>query len=148
MAHSPVDITVLKRSTALTGLYLLKIAHETSLGPWDIVSLLILDQRGPLRPSELADMTEFNTGQVTKIADRLETLGFIRRQKHPTDRRAIMLAIRPSGRRTVAQWMAPLAAPWSATAAHVGTAPLRTALDTFAQVVETHWHDWFPERSE
>lgn len=91
--------------TALTALGLLRIAHDSDLTPWDIATLLILDGTGSLQPTQLALITGFPTGQMTKILDRLEASKLVRRTKHPSDRRRQIIVIRPAGRRAVARWL-------------------------------------------
>nr|WP_275107342.1 MarR family transcriptional regulator [Sulfobacillus harzensis] len=87
----------------------MRIAHDTDLTPWDVTTLLILEGTGPLQPTQLAQVTGFPTGQMTKILDRLEASKLTRRTKHPTDRRRQIIVIRPAGRRAVARWLSQIA---------------------------------------
>ena len=146
MSDPNLDLTILKQSTILTALHFFQIAHNTSLSLWDAVSLLVLDQAGPLQPRELAEVTQFPTGQITKIADRLESAGYIRRTKHPTDRRAVVLAVRPAGRRAVAKWLKPIAASWAHEVQSLGADDGRRALDLYAEVIRGQWNDRFTDR--
>ena len=54
---------------------------------------------GPMPMSELAHCMEFDPSYVTIVADRLETLGLVERQPHPTDRRVKNLVLTAKGRR-------------------------------------------------
>lgn len=54
---------------------------------------------GPMPMSELAHCMDFDPSYVTVLADRLETLGLVERQAHPTDRRIKNLVLTGKGRR-------------------------------------------------
>ena len=51
-----------------------------------------------VRMTDLARMVLFSSGGFTKLADRMEQAGLIRREPCPTDRRAIFAVLTPSGR--------------------------------------------------
>jgi DNA-binding MarR family transcriptional regulator len=53
---------------------------------------------GVVSMSELADAVALTTGGVTRLADRLERDGLVRRGACPTDRRVVHLALTPTGR--------------------------------------------------
>ena len=54
---------------------------------------------GPMPMSELAHCMEFDPSYVTIVADRLEKLGLVERQPHPTDRRIKNLVLTAKGNR-------------------------------------------------
>ncbi len=54
---------------------------------------------GPIPMKELAHCMDFDPSYVTIVADRLETLGLVERQPHPTDRRVKNLVLTARGRR-------------------------------------------------
>lgn len=60
-----------------------------------------LELNGPLRPVDIQEATGLTSGGVTKLLDRLESLGLIERShgKVPGDRRAILVTLTPEGRR-------------------------------------------------
>lgn len=70
------------------------------------------------RVTQMAKILDLRPNTVTIAADQLEARSLIRRQKHPTDRRAIVLTITPEGRQLVALIDSTLAsalvATWSA----------------------------------
>lgn len=45
---------------------------------------------------------QLSPSTLTSLADRLERDGYIDRQRHPTDRRTVVLALTPKGRRAFA----------------------------------------------
>jgi len=53
----------------------------------------------PMPMNELAHCMDFDPSYVTIVADRLETLGLVERQPHPTDRRVKNLVLTAKGRR-------------------------------------------------
>lgn len=54
---------------------------------------------GPMPMNELAHCMDFEPSYVTIVADRLENLGLIERQPHPTDRRVKNLVVTAKGER-------------------------------------------------
>lgn len=50
---------------------------------------------GPKAPSDLAKALGLTRGSVTTLLDRLEARGFVERLAHPTDRRALLVTLRP-----------------------------------------------------
>ncbi len=54
---------------------------------------------GPMPMKDLAHCMDIDPSSVTLVADRLEQLGLIERQPHPTDRRVKNLVLTAKGRR-------------------------------------------------
>lgn len=67
------------------------VAAELHLNAAEWKSLGVLDQHGPLTAGRLAELSGFTTGAVTGIVDRLERAGHVRRERHPTDRRSVII---------------------------------------------------------
>ena len=59
----------------------------------DYNALEALDEHGPLTPSELGTMLTLTSGSVTALIDRLEKLGWASRNRHPDDRRKVIVAL-------------------------------------------------------
>ena len=71
-------------------------------GPWFEVLLRIGRTPGQAVPmTQLADMVLFSSGGFTKLADRMERAGLIRRDPDPTDRRSTLAVLTPEGRRVL-----------------------------------------------
>lgn len=66
-----------------------------------ITTLFLLDLEGPRRPGALQEMTGLSSGGVSKLVDRLEAQGLVRRVFGPVDgdRRAVLVQLTPKGRR-------------------------------------------------
>lgn len=58
---------------------------------------------GRLRMSELADAVLLSRSGVTRLVDRMERDGLVKREHCPTDRRAMYATITPAGKRTFAK---------------------------------------------
>jgi DNA-binding MarR family transcriptional regulator len=92
---------------ARTSLFLDALQDEC-LAPFGIgfgdfaVLRLLQDAPGgrPLSPTRLADLVVLTTGGMTKVVDRLERLGLVRRLKDPHDGRGVLVALTSKGRRT------------------------------------------------
>jgi DNA-binding MarR family transcriptional regulator len=70
--------------------------------PWMEVLLRIARTPGQAVPmTQLASMVMFSSGGLTKLADRMEAEGLIRRQACPTDRRSLLATLTPKGRRVL-----------------------------------------------
>jgi DNA-binding MarR family transcriptional regulator len=48
---------------------------------------------GTASASELAQAAELNPGAMTRLLDRLESLGLVQREAHPSDRRALRIVL-------------------------------------------------------
>ncbi|MBE2998064.1 MarR family transcriptional regulator [Nocardiopsis sp. HNM0947] len=71
---------------------LLHAAAETShLNPTDFQCLVLLRLGEPLSPGEIAARLKLATGTVTSVVDRLERQGLVQRDRHPDDRRRVVV---------------------------------------------------------
>ncbi|NMO04324.1 MarR family transcriptional regulator [Gordonia sp. TBRC 11910] len=70
---------------------------SSGLHTTDIRALILLldDQRGERSssPGTLGSRLGLNTASTTALLDRLETRGFVRRERHPTDRRRVVVSV-------------------------------------------------------
>jgi DNA-binding MarR family transcriptional regulator len=58
---------------------------------------------GRLRMSELAEAVLLSRSGVTRVVDRMERAGLVRREACPTDRRSMYAALTPEGKRVLKQ---------------------------------------------
>jgi len=73
---------------------------EYGLQPGEFDVLATLRRSGApyaLTPTALYEAAMLSSGGMTNRIDRLETAGLIERQKHPTDRRGVLVALTPQG---------------------------------------------------
>ncbi|MCJ8014851.1 MarR family transcriptional regulator [Paenibacillus sp. KQZ6P-2] len=74
-----------------TVLYQQNVAASLGLYNNDLKSVDILRETGPITAGELSKLTGLATGSVTALIDRLEKVGYVRRQSDPNDRRRVIL---------------------------------------------------------
>lgn len=77
---------------------------EHGLQPGEFDVLATLRRSGApyaLMPTALYEAAMLSSGGMTNRIDRLETAGLIERQKHPTDRRGVLVALTSSGRELI-----------------------------------------------
>ncbi|MCO6010519.1 MarR family transcriptional regulator [Actinoallomurus purpureus] len=66
-------------------------AKACGLGATDLYALNILELSGAMTPGELAARTGLTTGPTTRLIDRLEQAGYVRRSPAPGDRRKVIV---------------------------------------------------------
>lgn len=64
-------------------------ARACELGATDLYALNILQLTGAMTPGELSARTGLTTGPTTRLIDRLEQAGYVRRVPDPGDRRKV-----------------------------------------------------------
>lgn len=69
------------------------------LTPTQISVLETVARRGPIRLSDLAVVEDVNPTMLSRVAGKLEDAGLIRRDQHPDDGRAALLALTGKGER-------------------------------------------------
>lgn len=106
---SPSDTHIAPETSRSLPIALLR-AREKVMGPiramladagvteqqWRV--LRVLNERGPLDPTEIADRSCLLLPSLTRILQTLEAKGFITRAAHPTDRRRQIITITDSGK--------------------------------------------------
>ena len=77
---------------------------EHGLQPGEFDVLATLRRSGTpyaLTPTALYEAAMLSSGGMTNRIDRLETAGLIERQKHPTDRRGVLVALTSEGKELI-----------------------------------------------
>jgi DNA-binding MarR family transcriptional regulator len=69
------------------------LARRAGMTESDLDALEHLEADGPLTQRELGVRLSLTSGAVTMLVDRLEGDGWVRRQPHPGDRRAVLLTL-------------------------------------------------------
>jgi DNA-binding MarR family transcriptional regulator len=91
--------TTVKESLRALNLQLALLNHQVSgrlaLKDVDLDCLDLITQHGPLSPSALARYAGLHPATLTGVLDRLERAGWIARDRHPSDRRAVTLRVLP-----------------------------------------------------
>jgi DNA-binding MarR family transcriptional regulator len=69
------------------------VARSLGLTDVEMLALVHLRQRGPLAPSQLADLLDMSSGGATALVQRLERAGHVARKPHPTDKRSTLIGL-------------------------------------------------------
>lgn len=77
-------------------------ALEAELAPFDLTAaqyivILKVGSGSASTPIELCKTLQYDTGAMTRLIDRIEAKGLIRRLAHEADRRSLMLELTPAG---------------------------------------------------
>ncbi|WP_031166328.1 MarR family winged helix-turn-helix transcriptional regulator [Streptomyces durhamensis] len=86
-------MTVGRTHSAVTVMFHSAVAAKQGLNATEEKTLDLLQRHGPLTAKELAELTGLAPASVTGLLDRLETKGFVRRVKHPTDKRRVLVEL-------------------------------------------------------
>jgi DNA-binding MarR family transcriptional regulator len=66
-------------------------------------ALLLAGAKQPLSPTQLFKGLMLSSAGITSRLDRLERSGYVRRTRHPKDRRGVLVELTPAGRRVFEQ---------------------------------------------
>lgn len=75
-------------------LYQQHVSEILNVYSHDFTTIDILRETGPITAGELAQKVGLSTGSVTSLIDRLEKRGYLIREKHPKDRRKVIIVPR------------------------------------------------------
>lgn len=92
-------------------------------------------ENGPVTAGDLAQLTGLTSGGVTGVLDRLEKAGFVRRVKHPDDRRQIVVEPITSRYAEIGALFAPFRERWMELCARYTPAELDLIADFFERSV-------------
>jgi DNA-binding MarR family transcriptional regulator len=76
------------------------LARGSGLTPSQLSALGVITRQGPLRLSELAEIESVNPTMLSRVVAALDEAGLVRRRTDPDDRRAGLLEVTATGRRT------------------------------------------------
>ncbi len=88
------------------------IAHQLELPVSDVHALAALRDLGPAGVGGLADAMGVTTSAATRMADRLERGGYLRREIDPADRRRVVLRVVPERIEEIARRYRPMDRHW------------------------------------
>jgi len=80
----------------------LRQAHSLSLASFETLYFIARSREGSLRVGDLAGALRITQGATSKLVDRVEAAGLIRRELDADDRRACRIALTDDGTRTLA----------------------------------------------
>ena len=76
------------------------LARGSGLTPSQLSALGVIARQGPIRLSDLAEIESMNPTMVSRIVAALDEAGLVRRRTDPDDRRAGLIEVTATGRRT------------------------------------------------
>lgn len=96
------------------------IARRHGITHTDLIALDHLSLNDGLTPSQLGERLMLTSGAVTGLADRLEALGWIAREPHPSDRRSTVLRLTAKATAVAEKTFGPYVDELNAAAARLG----------------------------
>lgn len=113
------------------------MADRVGLHVTDLRCLNLLSQAGPLTAGELGQQTGLGTtGAVTRMVDRLERAGYVRRAVDPRDRRRVIIGPVPERLAELAPHYQGMAAAWDELLARYSDQELEVFLELFDRLHE------------
>ncbi|WP_337099782.1 MarR family winged helix-turn-helix transcriptional regulator [Paenibacillus sp. YIM B09110] len=85
--------------------------HQSDVTPEQWTLLMTLDEKDGISHKELAQRSEKDPANITRLVDQLEKKGLVRRAAHPNDRRSLLLHLTDLGR-SAAHMLAPIEAAY------------------------------------
>lgn len=73
--------------------------HDLPLSSYEVLLFLADSENGRMRMSELADSVLLSRSGLTRLVDRLERQGLLKRERCESDARGLFAEITPEGRR-------------------------------------------------
>lgn len=117
-------------------LFGLAVAERLGLASTDVGSLELLSRAGRMTAGRLAELTGLTSGAATRMIDRLEQAGFVRRAPDPADRRRVVVEVVPERMAAVAPYYASLQRATEALAASYADADLAIVVDYLGRSLE------------
>lgn len=120
-----------RRYLDAVGLHGQALAEAAGLHPTDWYALSVLDLAGPLTSGDLATRINLSTGATTRLIDRLERVGRVRRAPDPADRRRVVVEPVPDPAVDLDAILAPVRERIATLLADYSAAELRVLFDYF-----------------
>jgi len=117
------------------------VARSHGITHTDLQALDNLSLHGGLTPGQLGARMLLTSGAITALADRLERLGWVTRERHPSDRRSTVLTLTEGAASAAEEIFGPYAAEMTAAAATLSEAErnaCRKFLVRATQISERH----------
>jgi DNA-binding MarR family transcriptional regulator len=119
---------------------LVALSREVGISVPEMLALEYLDADGSIGPSELARRLRMTSGAMTALVDRLEERGHVVRERHPADRRRVLVTRTKKADADLDAEIAPMALEILALAESLDDAERRavgTFFDGFIAIIES-----------
>lgn len=110
---------------------------DLDLGQYLVLTMLSTDAGEPNIPSELGVVIDATRTQMTRLVDRLEARGLVRRQASTQDRRSLELSLSTEGKRVLERAIPAVHAAYATAWAPFGESGLTTATRTLSKLHQT-----------
>ncbi|MEY2472213.1 MAG: hypothetical protein QOK28_1542 [Actinomycetota bacterium] len=90
--------------------FLAHVARRLGVTRTELDAVEELSQRLGVTPGELGERLSLTSGSVTALLDRLERLGWANRERHPDDRRKVVVRLTKAGHQIAKSEIGPLEA--------------------------------------
>ncbi|AQZ62213.1 hypothetical protein BKM31_12705 [[Actinomadura] parvosata subsp. kistnae] len=104
------------------------VAHQLGMPVTDVHALGALLETGPVGAGRLAELMGMTTSAITRLVDRLERGGYVRREPAPSDRRRVVLHVVPERVAEIGAFYEPMGARWRDQVDRYSAAELRFLL--------------------
>lgn len=115
-------------------LHNVEVGRRAGLGGSDAQFVGLLRTHGPLTAGRLAELSGLSTGTVTGVIDRLERIGFVRRDRDGADRRKVLVVPTEEAQARLQQDYAEYGAHTQRVLARRTPAELRVIADFFRDI--------------
>jgi DNA-binding MarR family transcriptional regulator len=105
------------------------VADQLGMPVADVHAVGALLEVGPTGVRQLAELMGVTTGAATRLVDRLERGGFVRRESDPSDRRRVVLRLVPERVEVIARYYESMGERWRRTVEGHSDAELRFLLE-------------------
>lgn len=109
------------------------VAHQLDMPVSDVHGLAALLETGPAGVKRLADLLGMTTSAVTRLVDRLERGGYVRREPDAADRRRVLVHVIPERVAQIAGFYEPLNVRWQRQISQYSDAELHFVLEFLRQ---------------
>jgi MarR family transcriptional regulator, organic hydroperoxide resistance regulator len=111
----------------------LRHKHDLPLAYFQALTEISRASGGGLRVGDLAVQMRITVGGTSKLADRIESAGLVRRVADPADRRASRIVLTPAGRRVLTAATKTCSAEMASTVDPVLTGAQQRQMHTFVE---------------
>jgi len=113
-----------------------RVGTRTGLKDGDLACLDLLAREGPMSPTALARAMQVHAATMTGVLDRLESDGWVLRERDPNDRRAVQIRIVPNRVREMMGLYGGMNGDIDAIARSYDAAQLETIADFLTRLIE------------
>jgi DNA-binding MarR family transcriptional regulator len=112
----------------------LEVASQLGLSLADLRYLQTITTMSPATAGDIAVRTGLTTGAVTRMVDRLEQAGFVRRVRDTADRRSVVVVPDEEASARIASMYGGMATAWSELLSNYTDEQLEVILDLFQRM--------------